>query len=123
MRTHRQREASRPAHTLWVRMLAVVCALLIGVASTAQAAHTHGELLPKNAPYAKSPLTASQLPPNEASCPLCVAMHSALPSAIASGTNAVAVAVRVDVGAVDHVVPLERHFARFGRPPPATRSL
>lgn len=122
MQSLRQREAGRPAHTLRARALAVVFAFLIGVVSTAQAAHTHGELLPKNAPHAKSPQTVSQLPSNEANCPLCVAMHSALPSAIAGGVTEAPVAAAIRVAAADHAATAAWHFARFSRPPP-NRSL
>ena len=65
--------SGRSPRPLWLRWSAILCLLLFVLVSTAQVCHTHQDL---NAPgqHSKSPA------PDH--CPLCVAMHSALPSAL-----------------------------------------
>jgi hypothetical protein len=108
------------AQPLWRRWLAVACLLVVGFASSAQAVHVHGEFLPHHETRASAAVDASQLPGSEASCLLCVAMHSAMPvSAVAPATEIVAEKRAVVVAAVDRLPDTAWHFAMFSRPPPA----
>ncbi|MDE1154296.1 MAG: hypothetical protein PW735_01040 [Acidobacteriaceae bacterium] len=100
------------------RWLALVCLLLAAVVGTAQAVHIHGEWLPSTKHTVHEQATAAQLLGGEERCPLCVAMHSALPPA-----TVMYVAVEV----LEPALIAERaelageprwHFAWFSRPPP-----
>ena len=73
-----QREFGAGPRPIWLRIAALLCVMLVGVAGIAQAAHIHGELLPSSAIRVA---THTALAPAlaEDACPLCVAMHSALP--------------------------------------------
>ena len=57
---------------LWLRLSAVLCLLLFALVSTAQVCHTHQDLQPASHHNAPAP----------DHCPLCVAMHSALPTTL-----------------------------------------
>ncbi|MES2392488.1 MAG: hypothetical protein V4555_12665, partial [Acidobacteriota bacterium] len=105
-----QRGAVERSHSLWMRTLAMACVLVIGLASSAQAVHVHGEFLPQNAAKARTPVDASQIPGGEINCPLCVAMHSALPSALGSASlHAVMVESR-EATSTDRVAAEPWHF-------------
>lgn len=87
---------------VWMRWAAVLCLFLILGASTAETCHTHPE--------------QSQTTPDH--CPLCIAIHSALPTALHS-------AQAPELSAVGHVAPrIEHQWSRFsnhevsGRAPP-----
>lgn len=103
---------------MWLRLAALFCVLLVGVAGVAQAAHIHGELLPSSATQlsahtALSPVTA------EDACPLCVAMHSALP---VTGFAALLVALLLECNLLLTTTNKPRtlwYFAAFSRPPPS----
>ena len=99
-------------------MLANACLLLVAVASSAQTVHVHGDWLPNHDAQVKQLADASQLPGSEANCPLCVAMHSALPvSSHVAETRLVLVVCTV--AAVEDRLPVSQwHFANFSRPPP-----
>jgi len=116
-----QRGAGAASQPLWLRMLALACVLLVGIASSAQAVHIHGDLLPHHDAQVQQSVDASQLPGSEASCPLCVAMHSALPvSSHVAETRLVLVVCTV--AAVEDRLPVSQwHFANFSRPPPVER--
>ncbi len=108
---------------MWLRMLALACVLLVGVASSVQAVHIHGQLLPESAAKAMAPADASQLPGGEEHCPLCIAMHSAMP-AVASVVPLHAMLLEFrSVQAVDHAPDAAWHFALFSRPPPSVETL
>ncbi len=103
---------------MWLRVLAFACLLLVVGASSAQASHIHGRWLPQKAIRAGAPLDASQLPGGENSCPVCMAMHSALPvAAHVEVVRMVLVECEV-VQAVDRAPETLWHFAMFSRPPP-----
>jgi len=95
----------------------MLCVALMAAIGTAQAVHIHGDWLPKNAAHASLPADASQ-GQGEEHCPLCVAMHSALPVTLA--------VVPVPLLEVQHlfstrvlVAPQKLwSFAMFSRPPP-----
>lgn len=103
---------------MWLRVLAHVCLLLVVGASSAQASHLHGQWLPQKAIRAGAPPDASQIPGGETNCPVCMAMHSALPVAThVALVRMVLVECKV-VQAVDHAPETLWHFAMFSRPPP-----
>jgi len=100
-------------------VLATACLLLVGFASSAQVVHIHGDWLPHHAAQVGSAADASQLPGGEEHCPLCVAMHSALPVATKTvATTLVLVECRLAMVA-DRLPSSQWHFAMFSRPPPA----
>jgi hypothetical protein len=106
-----------------MRVLAMFCVLLVGGMGMAQAVHVHGDWLPDNAVHASIPADASQ-GQGEEHCPLCVAMHTALPITM----QVVPEPVREVVpGLTTHVLVAPQRlwsFAMFSRPPPvAERTL
>jgi hypothetical protein len=110
--------AAAPTHPLWLRVLALACLLVVGTVSTVQAVHIHGEWLPTGAHRAGLPADASQVPGGEEHCPLCVAMHSALPTALQMAPEPALVA---EADVVEQAMPAAEthwHFAMFSRPPP-----
>jgi hypothetical protein len=113
-----QRGAGEQAHPFWLRVLTFAFLLLVVGASSVQAIHIHGEWLPQNAIHAGSLPTGSQAPGGEEHCPLCIAMHSALP--VTAHVNAVLLTL-VECKAVqafNRVPETQWHYAMFSRPPP-----
>ncbi len=117
-----KRGAGDRPHSLWTRLLAVFCLVLVTAVGAAQAVHIHGAVLPENTVKAAAPADASQ-PNGPEHCPLCVTMHSALP-----------VTLRVEpalMGVIECKTPVEAeeaadshwHYAMFSRPPPAVETL
>jgi hypothetical protein len=106
-----------------MRMLAVLCLLLVGGASTAQAAHIHGQWLPHSAVKAAVPVSATQLPGGEEHCLLCMAMHSALPVSMRLEPVRLALVSCTVAESADRLAASSWHFAMFSRPPPAVRLL
>jgi hypothetical protein len=118
-----QLRSNEHAKPMWLRILALSCVLLVGVASSVQAVHIHGQWLPESAAKAAAPADASQLPGGEEHCPLCIAMHSALPvSASMQPVRMVLIEFRL-VQFVDHAPDAAWHFALFSRPPPPVETL
>ena len=66
-------QAGARPQPIWMRLLAMLCLVLVCVASTAQVCHSHSDL----APLQKDSRQNSSTPDH---CPLCVAMHSAMPA-------------------------------------------
>ena len=97
---------------LWLRLIAVMCLALICVASTAQVCHSHTEM-------ARSSQDSRKSAPVPDHCPLCVAMHSALP---VSGNTAPEPVLQIQM-VLFKAVELKRlqrwSFDLFSRPPPA----
>jgi hypothetical protein len=91
--------------------------LLVGVAGVAQAAHIHGDLLPNTATQLTAHVALDDGISEEA-CPLCVAMHSALP---VTGFVALLAGLLLETKLL---FPSSRKpqklwtFAAFSRPPP-----
>jgi hypothetical protein len=113
-----KRRAFEHSYPLWLRTLAFACLLLVAGASTVQAVHIHGQWLPDHAQKVGATADGSQLPGGEDHCPLCVAMHSALPvSAHVESARLVLVESNVVLG-VDRAPESAWHFAMFSRPPP-----
>ncbi len=110
----------RPTRTQnpWrLRLSALVCMLLLLFASTAQVAHHHvGDLPLTKSSQQKAP--APQQKDAESLCPLCIAMHSALPVAAQIAVVPVALAHEVHAALpASQYLSLWR-FELFGRPPP-----
>ncbi len=118
-----QRGAVERPYPQWVRVLAMVCLLLVGGASTAQAAHIHGQWLPHHGAQASQPATVGQIAGGEEHCGLCMAMHAAMPVSMRVAPVRLALVVRVAVEADDRVTASSWHFAMFSRPPPAVEFL
>ena len=101
----------------------MLCVLLVGGISTAQAAHIHGQWLPNNAMLVSLATDASQ-GQGEEHCPLCVAMHSTLPETLQVAPQPVQ---EIGQRIVAHVPVSPQKlwsFAMFSRPPPvATRTV
>jgi len=99
------------------------CVLMIGGISTAEAVHIHGQWVPKNTAHLTTPADAAQ-GQGEEHCPLCVAMHSALPvslQVVPEPVEEVAQALTAHTLAVPEKL---WSFAMFSRPPPsAARTL
>jgi hypothetical protein len=99
-------------------MLAFACLALVVGASSVQAIHIHGQWLPQKAIRAAAPPSGAQVPGGEEHCPLCMAMHSALPvSAHVQVIRLVMVECKV-LQAVSHAPETQWHYAMFSRPPP-----
>lgn len=113
-----QRDRGATPRPLWLRVAALLCVLLVGVAGIAQAAHIHGEWLPNSATQIAAH-TGLAPAVAEDGCPLCVAMHSALPVA---GFAALLVALLLECHlllASGHQPRTLWYFAAFSRPPPS----
>jgi hypothetical protein len=105
---------------MWLRVAALLCVLFVGVAGIAQAAHIHGEWLPGSATQIAAHLATSPALAEDA-CPLCIAMHSALP---VTGFVVLLVALLLECNlllASTHKPRMLWYFAAFSRPPPSLR--
>ena len=107
------RSAERP---VWLRLIGVFCVLLICIASTAQVCHTHLE----TAAMTKG---SGQNVPGPDHCPLCVAMHSALPATANSAPEPLLQVHAVLFKAVETHRLQRLSFDLFSRPPPVVSSL
>ena len=124
LRRLQQRNADR-TQPLWQRALVLACLLLVTLTSTAQAAHTHGKLLPNRHAELTTKADLSAPQGGEEHCPLCVAMHSAM-VATQYATFVVTALTRtlpLPERYVDRVPESITHFASFSRPPPALETL
>jgi len=104
----------------WRRWFALFCVLLLGGASTAQAAHTHGVAVAGVHQHWDSPETGTDGSTGEEHCPLCVAMHSAMPAQLPVAPAPVSVVVPVPHFCAERDVSAAWHFPSFSRPPPAS---
>lgn len=116
----RRSQRGRKAATkpLRLRLAVFFSVLLVAAAGIAQAAHIHGDWLPHNSPQLVAG-SAQGGAVAEDSCPLCIAMHSALP---VSGFIAllVALVLQISLALVTGRKPdAPWHFAAFSRPPPS----
>jgi hypothetical protein len=105
-----------------MRAVALVCLMLVGGLSAAQAVHMHGQWLPEHAAKAGVPVSATQLPGDEEHCLLCQVMHAALPVSMRLEPVRLALVHLVAPEADDRVAESLWHFALFSRPPPAAGS-
>ena len=113
-----KRGAFEHSYPLWLRALAFACLLVVVGASSVQAVHIHGQWLPKNAIQAGAAADGWQLPGGEDHCPLCVAMHSALPVQLHVEPVRLMLVDCKAVQDVDREPESVWHFAMFSRPPP-----
>jgi len=107
----------------WMRVLALLCLVLVGGASSAQAVHIHGQWLPHHAVTAGEPMNAAQLPGGEEHCALCMAMHAALPVSMRMEPVRAVLVAFVAVERAERVAESSWHFAMFSRPPPVVEAL
>jgi hypothetical protein len=119
--TIQQRRASDRSTLLhpcrWVRWVALVSALFLGVLTTAQNAHLHRPAVAGH--HLQSPAAGTQAADTEEHCPLCVAMHhvALLPPMQVGSLPVVVVEALVGLPP-GKTASGTWHFARFGRPPP-----
>ena len=106
-------------HSRWARLIALAAILLVLFGSFAQAAHVHGDYLPHHDQRATAASSSSLLANDEATCPLCVAMHAAiLQQKQADDLHQVVLLQRlaaVQQRALERIV----HYKLLSRPPPA----
>lgn len=95
-------------------MLALLCLLLLSVASTVQVCHVHGELAGSGSQDSRD---SRQTVPDH--CPLCVAMHSALPATAHTSPEPVLQVQTVLLQAVQVERVQRWNYELFSRPPPA----
>ena len=100
------------ARSGWSRLLACVFLLLLAVMSTAQVCHTHADLVTK-----QGSRQGDTTP--EDHCPLCVAMHTALPASIQVAPELLGSVRVLDSVAADAERMFRWRFAMASRPPPA----
>lgn len=96
---------------LWLRWITVLCILLIAVMATAQVCHSHDP----SAQQAGSHRSA----PGPDTCPLCVAMHSALPATLQATPEPFLHLQTLDSTAADAERLFRWRFQLASRPPPA----
>jgi hypothetical protein len=113
-----QRGAVEQAHPLWLRVLTFAFLLLVVGASSVQAIHIHGQWLPHNAAQASSLPAGSQGLGGEDRCPLCIAMHSALPVTAHVDAVLLTLVECKALQAFDRAPEAQWHYAMFSRPPP-----
>ena len=101
-----------------MQMLALLCVWLVAIVGTAQVAHVHGDWLPKTDTHLSAPGLASE-GLGEEHCPLCVAMHTTLPTTVQVVPEPVQeVSQRLSTNVL--VAPQKQwSFAMFSRPPPS----
>jgi len=100
---------------LSLRFIAVLCVLVVCLMSTAQMCHTHPEQSPL-----KQNSRQGALPDDH--CPICTAMHSALPVALHVAPEPILKTHTLDTVAADAERIFRWRFEMASRPPPA-RSL
>jgi hypothetical protein len=136
MKIRLQRGRKHAAKPLWLRLFALLCIGLIGLGSTAQVCHAHTDAFEASlldvhvAGPAYASVDAAKTPVNRpdsdsgsaVNCPLCVAMHSALPVADALPQVAMVTLARMtrEADGIDRV--FSWRFEMASRPPPAERS-
>ena len=115
MRNLLQRSSNRslqqPRHP-WMRWIALACVLLVCVMGTAQVCHSHFDAAPKH--------NSQQNQTPEDHCPLCVAMHSALPATLHVAPEPMLQLQHLDAAAADAEREHLWNLKTASRPPPAT---
>ena len=114
-----QSDQQRP---MWLRLVAMVCVLVLCVASTAQVCHMHGALGQpgKDSQNSRDSRDSKQAVPDN--CPLCVAMHSALPATAHTAPEPVRQVQLVLPGTVQMQHMQRWSYELFSRPPPVISS-
>jgi hypothetical protein len=101
---------------VWLRLMALMCILLIGIASTAEVCHTHPGAI-------TSSKDSRQNVPSPDHCPLCVAMHTAMPTTTTAASEPVLEAQPLALKLVAEEWALQWSYDLFSRPPPALLSV
>lgn len=106
-----------------MRWVALVALVMAGVMGTAEAAHIHGDFFPHKDHQIHATLDHGSQPGGQEHCPICVAMHSALPSALVLAPQFATAVSEAKLVEREVVAPQTHwHFALFSRPPPADLS-
>lgn len=95
----------------WLRLMAFLCVLMVCVMSTVQVSHNHPEFASKQSPNHNGPAPDDH-------CPLCVAMHSALPVSMHAPEPILQIHT-LDTVAADAQRIFRWRFEMASRPPPA----
>jgi hypothetical protein len=103
---------------LWLRLVAVASVLLICVMSTVQASHTHAGLSSM-----KQNSNSGNGPASDDHCPLCVAMHSALPVPLHVIPEPILHIQTVNSVAAEAQRIFRWRFEMASRPPPADQNV
>ena len=117
-----QRDRSVGTQPLRLRLAVLFCVLLISGAGIAQAAHIHGDWLPKNAAQLSAHSNQTGAVPAD-DCPLCTVMHSVLP---VDGFAALVMGLLLEASLLffsGRKPETPWYFAAFGRPPPSLLTL
>lgn len=111
-----QRGQSDQQRPMWLQLIAIVCVLVVCVMSTVQVCHTHAEFssLKQN--------SRDSGPVTDDHCPLCVAMHSALPVALHVAAEPMLQIQALDSVAADAERIFRWRFEMASRPPPADQN-
>jgi hypothetical protein len=116
MQSYLQRGKNSQQPVGWMRMIAALCILMIAFMSAAQACHTHAET---------SSLRQSShhnQPPPEDHCPVCMAMHSALPATLHLAPAPTLEIEPLSAVASDTLRSFSWRFEMASRGPPAGQS-
>jgi hypothetical protein len=116
MQNYLQRGKSTSQPAIWLRMIAAFCIVMVTFMSAAQSCHTHAE--------ASSLRQGSQShqPAPEDHCPVCVAMHSALPAPQHLAPAPILEIEPLSAAASDPLQPFQWRFELASRGPPAGQS-
>lgn len=96
----------------WLRLLALVCVLLLGGASTAQVCHSHEDA------SALRKGSSQNVPADH--CPLCLAMHTAMPAVERTAPLPVVEVWQAPGEEQTTERARELDFSLFSRPPPVS---
>jgi hypothetical protein len=116
MQTLFQPGGSDQRRPTWLRLIAILCVLVVCMMSMVLACHTHANFsaLKQNSPH-NSPATDDH-------CPLCVAMHSALPVSLHITPEPMLRIQALDSVATDAQRIFRWRFEMASRPPPANQN-
>lgn len=105
------------------RMRVLLCCFLFLFASIQQASHSHGPALSaRSGDLSAQATSAGSLPGSQADCPLCDAMHSAMPGT-PTGLPTCELHIEATIAPRGGRIPAAtRTFALFSRPPPVSNS-
>lgn len=111
---HMQTNDKRGQRASWMRWIAVLCMLLMMVASTVEVCHSHPDPVKQSKGQQSAPTDH---------CPLCVAMHSALPATLHVAPEPVMMVGTVAGAAIDTRRRLLWAHGLSSRPPPANHTI
>ena len=113
MQTFFQTVDSEQRRPSWLRLLAILCVLVVCIMSTVLACHTHADFsaLKQNSQHSN--------PATDDHCPLCVAMHSALPVSLHVTPEPMLQIQALSSVAADAQRIFRWRFEMASRPPPS----